>query len=261
MDTILKNAAFVIMIIHSIINAYTFSPSVAAMSPGGYNSSFLYTIANPEERAIPVEITIHEFKKDIYGKSITGNEDYEDFIVFPAQFILKKNEMKMVQVRWIGDPGIQIEKTYTVRCRELEIPLEKKEPNTIKISVSVNVLIGYDARLYVTPSKGEPEIVIDSIKTSTDENGKNEIIITCLNKGNVHGKLRGYSFIIRPGSDKKQFPEFEPIILDRYAVPGMAEAILAKSSRKFIIPWPEKLPQGQINIELVKNVENVKYIK
>ncbi|MDA3899712.1 MAG: hypothetical protein PF637_04230 [Spirochaetes bacterium] len=250
--------AVFIIVLHSILNAYTFSPPVATMSASGNNSSFTYTISNPEERPIPIEITVHEFKKDINGNGIVGNEAYEDFIVFPSQFIFKEGETKKILVRWIGDPEIQIEKTYTVRCRELEIPLENKETDTRDISINVNIIIGYDARLYVKPSKGNSEIMIDSIKTLTDENGKNQIIISCLNKGNIHGKLRGYSFIIMPGSEKNQFPEFEPIILNNADVPGMGQAILAQSSRKFIIPWPEKLPFGKINIELKKNVYNFK---
>jgi P pilus assembly chaperone PapD len=255
MCIILRKIVFLMLVMHSVMNAYSFSPPIATISPSGNNSSFIYTIKNPEERAIPIEITIYEFKKDINGVRFDGDEVKDKFLVYPAQFILKKNETRNIQIRWIGDPDIQIEEAFTVLCKELEIPMEKKNTNSEGISLSVNVLMNYAARLIVTPFEGNSEIVIDSIGNSLDENGKNQIVITCLNKGNIHGKLINYSFVIRPGSRKSQYSKFDPIILENADIPGMAEAILTNTSRRFVIPWPERLPLGQINIELVKNAK------
>ncbi|MBU4486211.1 MAG: hypothetical protein KKD38_04725 [Candidatus Delongbacteria bacterium] len=246
------------VIMHSLMFAYSFSPSVATMSPRGNNSSFIYTVTNQEDRPIPLEITIYDLIQDINGVRSIGDEVNDDFLVFPAQFILKKKETRRVQVRWVGDPDIQIEKAFTVLCKELKMPAEQSKPDSVDIertTFGLNILVNYATRLMVTPFYGNSEIVIESFDISTNEAGKNEIIIICSNIGNIHDRLLNHSFIIRPGSDKKQFPEFVPINLNEHDITGMAEVILAKSSRRFVIPWPEKLPFGKINVELVKNAK------
>ncbi|MBW2324159.1 MAG: hypothetical protein JRF41_11715 [Deltaproteobacteria bacterium] len=64
----------------AITHAYTFSPSVITLAPSGNNSSGLISMSNPEDRVIPIDITVYEVTKDIDGKPIQGKEVIDDFL-------------------------------------------------------------------------------------------------------------------------------------------------------------------------------------
>ncbi|MCK4978799.1 MAG: hypothetical protein KAS62_00315, partial [Candidatus Delongbacteria bacterium] len=85
---------FVIVIKICLLNAYTFSPPIVSMSSSGINSSFIYTIKNEDDKVIPIDISINKFSKDIDGNHIQGEIVYDDFIIYPAQFILDVGEKR-----------------------------------------------------------------------------------------------------------------------------------------------------------------------
>ena len=102
----------VIIIKFCFLNAYTFSPPIVSISPSGINSSFIYTIKNEDDKVVPIDISINKFSKDIDGNHIQGEIVYDDFIIYPAQFILDVGEKRSVQVRWTGKPSTDIEQNY-----------------------------------------------------------------------------------------------------------------------------------------------------
>ena len=233
-----------------MLNAYTFGPSVVTLSTSGNSSSFLYTISNQENRAIPIDISILKLTKDIDGNPVQGEEVHDEFVIYPAQFILRKNEERSIQVRYVGKHDIENEKTYTVLCKEIELPKKKKEDTGF--TVGINVLMNYAGRLYVKPKKASSDIVIESIGAPLNDKGEQELEIVCINNGNLHGKLTNATFYVRQGARKEDNANQGPLILTMTEVPAMASAILAKSKRRFSILWPEKIPLGQINVELIK---------
>ncbi|MBN2790666.1 MAG: molecular chaperone [Candidatus Delongbacteria bacterium] len=233
-----------------ILNAYTFGPSVVTLTTNGNSSSYLYTISNQEDRPIPIDISILKLTKDIDGNPVQGEEVHDDFVIYPAQFILKKNEERSIQVRYVGKQDIENELSYTIFCKEIELP--KKKNNDVSFSASINVLMNYAGRLYVKPINASPDIVIESIGAPLSDKGEQELEIVCINNGNLHGKLTSASFLIRQGARKEDSGNLKPLILTMNEVPAMASSILAKSKRRFRILWPEQIPLGQINVELIK---------
>ncbi|NOR45874.1 MAG: hypothetical protein GQ534_09840, partial [Candidatus Delongbacteria bacterium] len=95
---IIKFTILFILSIMVVLNAYTFGPSVVSLTTSGNSSSFLYTISNNENRPIPIDISILKFSKDINGNPIQGEEVLDEFVIYPAQFILRKNEERSIQV-------------------------------------------------------------------------------------------------------------------------------------------------------------------
>ena len=252
----MKNIKLTIILIFMysiILNAYTFGPSVVSLKSYGNSSSFLYTITNPENRPIPIDISILKFSKDIDGNAVQGEEVNDDFVIYPAQFILKKNEERSIQVRWVGDSEIKIERSYTILCKEVSLPKKKKEE--VGFSASVNVLMNYAGRLYVRPKDAASNIVIESIGAPLNDKGEQELEIVCENKGNLHGKLTSASFYIRQGARKEDSGKLKPVILTMTEVPAMASSILANSKRRFSILWPKNIPLGQINVELINEIK------
>jgi fimbrial chaperone protein len=122
----IKCTMLLLIAFSTILNAYTFGPSVVTLSSSGNSSSFLYTISNPENRPIPIDISILKLSKDIDGNPVQGEEVHDEFVIYPAQFILRKNEERSIQVRYVGKQDIEIEKTYMILCKEVELPKKTK---------------------------------------------------------------------------------------------------------------------------------------
>ena len=119
------------------MNAYTFSPPIVSLSSSGINSSFIYTFKNENDRIIPIDISINKFSKDIDGNHIQSDIVYDNFIGYPAQFILNVGEKRSVQVRWAGELSTDIEQNYTILCKEVELPQKKVKSSGFKAVVKV----------------------------------------------------------------------------------------------------------------------------
>jgi len=240
----------IILFLTAITNAYTFGPSVVSLNSSGNSSSYLYSIINQDDRIIPIDISIYKFSKDINGNPIQGEEVHDEFVIYPAQFILKKGEERSIQVRWVGKQDIDIEQSYMILCKEIALP--EKKNDEVGFSASVNVLMNYAGRIYVKPKVASSDIVIESIGAPLNDNSIQELEIICINNGNLHGKLTNASFLIRQGARKEDSGINKPIVLTTKELPSMSSSILAKSKKRFSIIWPDNLPLGQINVELIK---------
>lgn len=231
------------------LSAYTFSPSLITLAPYGNNSSAMYTLINTGDRIIPIDITIYELSKDIDGKTIQGMEVLDNFIVYPSQLLLKPNEKRSVQVRWVGDPSIPHEQSFTIFSREVPLPktdAKKKKSEGATSFIFINVLMNYAGRLYVTPEDAKPEIIIDSVVTRRNELNKPELVITCRNDGTRRGNLKTRRFMVTPVN--KGMGQKVELTLEN--VPGMASSILVNGKRRYIIPWPEEIPFGPVKVIL-----------
>ncbi|MBW2093122.1 MAG: fimbria/pilus periplasmic chaperone [Deltaproteobacteria bacterium] len=236
----------------AMMHAYTFSPSVMTLASSGNNSSGLFSMSNPEDRIIPIDITVYELTKDIDGKPVRGKEVIDYFIIYPSQFFLKPKEKRSVQIRWIGDPSIPYERAFTIFCREVPLPKkERKEKKQNGMTASINVLIHYAGRVYVAPRNARPDIVIDSVETRKNESGQPELVIICMNKGTGRGNLLKAKFIVTPvGSGKGGARKGASVELAREDIPGAASSIFVNGLRRFVIPWPRDLPFGPVKVVL-----------
>ena len=230
--------------------SYTFSPPIVSLSPSGINSSYIYTIKNDDDRVIPIDISINEVSKDIDGNHIQGDIVYDDFIIYPAQFILDVGEKRSIQVRWTGEPNVDIEQNYTILCKEVELP--QKEIISTEFLAVVKVKMNYAGRLYIEPENGKSDIVLHTVNSPVDENGEQELELIVENMGNMHGNLSEYCFEINFINDESTDEISETLILCQDDLPKMASSIHAGSKRRYQIPWPEEIPFGNINVELRK---------
>ena len=228
------------------LNAYTFFPPQVSMSPSGINSSFIYTIKNENDKIVPIDISINKFSKDIDGDHIQGETVYDDFIIYPAQFILDVGEKRSIQVRWMGESNIDIEQSYTILCKEVELP--QKELKSTSFIAVVKVKKNYEGRLYIEPDVGRVDVIISSVSAPLNTKGEQELEIDVENIGNIHTNLVAYCFDIKEAGNLK----YDTVTLTYKDISKMASSILAGNKRRYRIPWPEDLPLGQINVELRK---------
>ena len=243
---------FMLLLIPAVTHAYTFSPSVATITSSGRSTSCLFSISNPDDKIIPIDITIYELTKDIDGEPVEGKEIIDDFIVYPSQFLLKPKERRSIQVRWVGDASMPYGRAFTILCREVPLPkVDRVKPNKAEMSASINILMNYAGRIYVVPQGAKPAIIIDSVETRRNEADRLELVITCKNQGTRDGKLLNAKFIVSPADSRKEDTRKNTsVVLTLKDIPGLASSILANSTRRFIIPWPKNLPIGPVNVSL-----------
>ncbi|MBN2789882.1 MAG: fimbria/pilus periplasmic chaperone [Candidatus Delongbacteria bacterium] len=243
-----KIIVLISILLNGILYSYTFSPPTVTLSPSGINSSFIYTLKNESENVVPIDISVNEFSKDIDGNHIQGEVVYDDFIIYPAQFILDAGEKRSVQIRWAGEPSFDIEKSYTVLCKEVLLP-ENERKNNNKVAI-VKVKKNYEGRLYIESENSAPKIALKEINSPVNSDGEQELEIIVENSGNKHGDLSSYCFEISYVSDDDPEKGSKKITLTSKDIPKMISSILAKSTRRYKILWPEEIPFGNISVEL-----------
>ena len=246
----MKKIIFILTIRFCLLNAYTFSPSIVSLSPSGINTSFIYTVHNENDRIVPIDISINKFEKDIDGKHIQGEIVYDDFIIYPAQFILDTGEKRSIQVRWVGEPSVEIEKSYTILCKEVLLP-QKKVKNS-GFNADIKVKMNYEGRLYIEPERGNSKIILKTVNSPVNEQGEQELELIVENIGNIHGDLSGYCFEIHQAKEDDVDNNSKELILSSKDISKMLSSILAGSTRRYKIPWPDEIPFGEINVELRK---------
>ena len=90
-------------------NAFRFSPFRAKFEPSGPEANKLFTVENNSDQPASVEIRVTTRKVDVSG--VEKNENAEkDFVVYPAQLVLKPRESRTVRIQWAGDPELKEEK-------------------------------------------------------------------------------------------------------------------------------------------------------
>jgi fimbrial chaperone protein len=142
-----------------------------------------------------------------------------------------------VRVKWLGTPKPEKELAYRILAEELPVNLEKEKQTGARI----NMLIRYLGSVYIVPKGAKADVVLESATAQTDAAGKRQIELIFNNRGTAHSLLRDLRLKIQVG-DKTV--ELGPEALKNVA----GENLLAGQKRRFVLPWPEGLPDGSVRV-------------
>ena len=232
--------------------AYTVEPSMIVLGSGSRDSSTFLRLANKEARPAAVEIVVNEFSRDLDGRGIVGKEADERFIVYPAQLILMPGDEASVQVRWIGGAQSASEQTFALTTREVLIPRRDQEPQAASegARISINVLMNYDVRVYVTPRGARSKLTVETATAHATTGQEQDLLeVTLTNHGTAHQSLREMSLVLT-ALDAAGNPLRPAVTIPAQDIPGMSATLLANGQRRLRIPWPAALPVGQVRAVL-----------
>lgn len=212
-------------------NAFRFTPFRAMFQPSGSGASRLFTVENNTDVPASVQIGIVTRDVDIDGHEKNFSAE-EDFMIYPAQIVLKPRTSRSVRVQWVGDPNIKEEKAYRIIAEQLPVNLDK---NSLK-GGKIHLLVSYHGAIFVTPKTLAHNVTLDFSGVTKDATGKKVLEFVLHNRGARHAMLRNLKLHIK--DDKSD----TVTLAGKDQLPHVTgETILAGHRRQFMIPFPEKL--------------------
>jgi len=237
------------------VSAYTVTPNLLLLGPSGGESSAFLHLENKGQKAVAIEITINEHRKDLDGNTVAGGREADDdFIIYPAQLVMMPGDEVNAQVRWVGDPAPGTERTFTYVTRQIAIPRKAgADPEGgAGMRVDVTVLVNYEGRIYVTPRGAKPEVVVESVTERTQATGgptgaqATLLEVVLANRGTAHLSMAAKSLVLEPLGPTGTPLTLHGVVLHARDVPGMSLHLLAGDRRRLLIPRPAALPAGPV---------------
>ncbi len=244
-------------------SAYSVTPSLLTLRTVGSGSSTFLHLANKAMKPVALEITIHEHRRDLDGKTIPiqGAEANDDFIIYPAQLVMMPGDEVSVQVRWIGEPALDSERAYTLVTREVPIPRKAADQadDSTGARIEITVLTNYEVRIYVTPPGAKPKVVVESVAERTQAEPADEgpvgaasalLEVILANQGTARQVMTNMSLVFMPLDPAGKPLKQHAVTLAATKVPGMSSPLLAGDRRRLLIPRPAGLPAGPVRVTL-----------
>lgn len=228
--------------------AFEFSPIISNLAPSGPGASASFTVSNPGDTKIPVQVTVVAREPDEQGKETYAETEAvsEMFRIFPAQLVLNAKETRTIRLTYIGSPKIKSEMAFRVIAEEL--PVDVSDPKKVykKAVANVTIAIKYIGSVYVTPSGAKSQIQIDAqpVEQPAPQAGQSaskNLVITVTNSGTAHQIVRTPTLKLRSMVDNSE------VVLRGDDLKTLSNLnVLAGKTRKFTLDWPQKLPVGPV---------------
>jgi len=212
-------------------SAFRFSPFRAKFLPSGDGANQLFKVENNTDEPASVQIRITTRDVDVDGGE-KNVDDEKDFLIYPAQLVLKPHESRSVRVQWVGNPNLKEEKAYRIIAEQLPVNLDRNKPHVS----TVKFLVSYHGALFVTPQGLSNNVTLDFSGTTHDVTGKKYLEIVLHNRGTQHAMLRNLKLHIKDNKANVVTLSGEDQLK---GITG--EGILAGHRRQFMIPWPKAL--------------------
>lgn len=230
--------------------AYTVSPSVVNLNSTGTSSSAFVQLTNKGIKPVAIEFSIHQHTKDIKGNAVRGLDASDDFIIYPAQVVMMPGDEVSVQVLWIGESALKVERAYSLTTNEVAIPKQDQPETGSGVRVNITVLMNYEGRVYVAPQGAKPKVLVETIKTVTDLEDTAMVEVTLVNQGTAHQSFRGMSLVFAPLDSSGNTLGEQAVAIASSNIPAMRPHLLAGTKRRLLVPRPEGLPPGPVSVQL-----------
>lgn len=223
------------------------TPMVSAFTPVGRNSSQTFRVVNTSEDQ-PVAVELYLVKREVSddGNEIYNRENAEDnFLIYPPQTLLQPGEEQTVRVTWLGETELDHELSYRLIAEQVPIDFNSQSNITVEQnSINLITLVRYAGSIYIRPEEIYSKIIVESAKYQRGENGEDQLSLTLFNQGTSHTLLDNPTLTITSVADPNQTVTLTSAQLETIDHTN----ILAQTNRNFILPFPQNLPRGEVNV-------------
>lgn len=218
--------------------AFTITPITMEFEPSGRGASRTFRLDNDSDSSVGVEIQI--LTRVMAQDGTEKNEPAtNEFTIFPTQVVLGPKKSQNVRVSWKGAPNPEHELAYRIMAEQLPVNLTANEAQGARL----NLVVRYMGTIYIVPPGAKPDVVVESVTVEKCDVADERLIVVLHNKGTAHGLLRDLKLQITSGE--------KTVELAGDQLKGMAnENVLAGSKRRFVIPKPEGIPAGKVDVKI-----------
>lgn len=220
--------------------SFQLEPISQTFSAQGSRSTRSYKVVNSNKKPIAVEISVMKREVDELGEETLSPAD-DDFIIYPMQMLMSPLEEQTVRVTWIGNTAPEAELSYRLIAEQLPVDFNPKtsQPSSSETTASIEVMMRYSGSLYVQPVNAIPDVVLAGANLEVDEDGVPWLA--------VHIKNQGTARQVFEDPQLSLTVEGKTVVLQNEVLGAIhSRTILAGGERRFRVPWPEELPQGEV---------------
>lgn len=214
------------------VYAFQFSPLEQTFGTSGVDTQRTYTIVNDSDEDIAVRISVLERDMDEFGNEVRSETPSSEFLLTPSHVIVLARSAYVVRVRYRGPSVVTSEKAYRLVAEQIPYSTSSSQDS----SSMFNFLYVYVTSLYVTPSREQVSVGIESVAARVDEDGNQVMDVTVRNSGNIHQILSGAKLVVADSTGSSvtlSGPE------DLSGIDSMN--ILAKKTVTKTVAWPSGL--------------------
>jgi fimbrial chaperone protein len=218
--------------------AFELRPMTQTFEPSGRAVNGTFEVHNDLDEEVAVTMTIKS--RTVDAKGVETLKDTKDFSVFPTETMLKGKSVQVVRVKWLGASALPSERSYRIIAEEVQL----KQPKTQSADQSgIKLVLRYGGTIYVAAPQFRADVVVASAKEIAGDKGA-VLELDLENRGGRHAIIDKPSLSVKVGGTTRRLSAAE---LEK-ALNG--ENILAGSTRRIRLPWPEGLPAGTIEAKL-----------
>ena len=168
------------------------NPMIIQMTPEGRNTQATVQITNVTDILLPVEVTV--MKRTLVAEDEILLPADDDFVVFPAQFVLDPGATQTLRLQWVAGEVPQTSESYYVYATQVPVPLKEGQSGVV-----VNYQFGISVQM--TPRGVEPKVVSEQIVAATGPEGERGYELTVRNTGSRYARMSEHALTLRNGSD------------------------------------------------------------
>jgi fimbrial chaperone protein len=145
-------------------NAMNVSPMAVELSSTGAKSTARIQVSNENAQPLPFETRVYRIDFDANGQVVETPAD-ADFLVFPPQGVVRKDQRQMIRVQWIGGP-LDSSRGYYIAINQIPVVLEPTTTTKDKPQLDVQVVYHMKVLTTVAPPGASPKVAVESVRST-----------------------------------------------------------------------------------------------
>lgn len=141
----------------NMATAMTVKPMIKEISTTGKASQYSLVINNPSKSTLAIELIPNKINLSKNGRE-TWTPANNQLLIIPVTAVIPPGKSQTVMVKYIGDPLINISKSYRVSVKNASVDLKGQGQTKVGVDVNFNTLLN------VVPIKSKPAIKVNSFK-------------------------------------------------------------------------------------------------
>ncbi len=220
-------------------HAYRVEPMSLELESAGRGAQGSFRVINDGTEPVAIEIRLAARSLAEDGTE-TLSPVGDQFILFPAQMILRPGQSQAVRVQWKADANISREQNFRIITEQLPVNLQREREGGAQIGITLR----YQGTLYVRPARAKPAVAVESARVEPAPGGGSQLALVLANNGTRHAILgTDLEVSVRAGNQNISLAGEKTGSL-------LGANLLAGNKRRFVVPLPATLPPGTATVTL-----------